>query len=158
MKIKKLILIVAVSSIVILQFLRPDKNEGDAFTDRDIFHATAVPDDVKEILINSCYDCHSNFTNHMWYENIQPIGIWIGNHIEEGKEELNFSAFADYKVKRQAHKFEEISEMVAEDEMPLGTYTWMHSKAKLNDQQKQALINWANLNQQQFENNIEEKN
>jgi hypothetical protein len=154
MKLKKLILIVIISSLVILQFLRPGKNEGEAFGDEDIFHSTAVPEAVKNILVESCFDCHSNFTRHMWYENIQPIGIWTGHHIEEGKEELNFSVFKTYKLKRAKHKYEEIAEMVADDDMPLGSYTFMHSNAKLSDEQKRVLIDWATLNQRELERQI----
>lgn len=86
----------------------------------------------------------------MWYENIQPIGWWIANHINEGKRELNFSELNSYKDKRKSHEFEEIGEMVGEGEMPMESYTWIHGNAKLNDEQARLLINWAALCQQQY--------
>lgn len=135
---------------VIIQFIRPAKNLGEAFGPNDITQSVTVPEDVKNILVASCYDCHSNHTDHMWYENIQPIGWWIGNHIKEGKQEVNFSDFNTYKDKRKAHKFEEIGEIVSEKEMPLSSYTLIHGNAKLSDEQIKLVVDWAATGQEKF--------
>jgi hypothetical protein len=148
--IKKTFLIIAIIFLAI-QFIRPEKNTGEAYGNNDISHSLELSEDVKGILVASCYDCHSNFTEHMWYENIQPVGWWIANHIKEGKEELNFSEFHSYKNKRKAHKMEEIVEMVEEEEMPLSSYTLVHGGAKLSQEQKEKLILWAKASQKTFE-------
>jgi len=127
----------------LIQFIRPERNNGNAWGDNDLLHYTAVPENVKSILENSCNDCHSNHSEYPWYTNIQPLGFWIQHHINEGKEELNFSEFMQYKPKRQKHKMEEIVEMIREGEMPLESYTLIHKNARLNDKQKQELIQWA---------------
>lgn len=132
-----------VAILVILQFVRPTKNEGMALTENDILHFDSVPADVQKILETSCYDCHSNHTTYPWYTNIQPVGLWMQWHVNEGKEELNFSEFNTYKPKRQKHKFEEISEVIEEGEMPLWSYTLIHSETKLSPEQKTLLTNWA---------------
>ncbi len=134
-----------VAILVILQFVRPTKNEGLAFTENDISHFDSVPDNVKKILETSCFDCHSNHTVYPWYTNIQPIGLWMQWHVNEGKEELNFSEFKTYKPKRQKHKFEEIIEMVEEQEMPLSSYTLIHSETKLTSEQLNSLVTWAKI-------------
>ena len=41
------------------------------------------------------------------------------------------------------HKLDEVAEVLEKDEMPLFSYTIIHRNAKLNDAQKQLLINWA---------------
>lgn len=130
--------------LVILQFVRPTKNEGIALTENDITHAINVPADVQQILETSCYDCHSNHTTYPWYTNIQPLGLWMQHHVDEGKEELNFSEFKTYTLKRQKHKLEEIAEQVNEHEMPLSTYTLIHKNASLSPEQMTLLTNWAN--------------
>jgi hypothetical protein len=132
-----------VAILVILQFVRPTKNEGMALTENDILHFDSVPADVQKILETSCYDCHSNLTTYPWYTNIQPVGLWMQWHVNEGKEELNFSEFKTYKPKRQKHKFEEIGEVIQEDEMPLRSYTLIHTETKLSAEQKTILTNWA---------------
>lgn len=139
---KKIILGLAIA-LVAIQFIRPDANAGVADSDKDITHALSVPADVKNILVTSCYDCHSNHTEPMWYMNLQPVGWWIGHHIKEGKDELNFSEFAGYSPKRQAHKLEEVAEQIERKEMPLSSYTWVHGNAKLSPEQADILMKWA---------------
>jgi hypothetical protein len=149
---KKIALAVFIIILLGIQFVRPAKNTGEAYTNTDITVAVNTPDPVKTILVTSCYDCHSNYTDHRWYENIQPIGWWIADHIKEGKGELNFSEFNNYNAKRKAHKFEEIIEMVEEDKMPLSSYTLMHGNAKLSPEQKLTLQEWAKAGHVQFKN------
>jgi len=36
-------------------------------------------------------------------------------------------------------------EMVEDKEMPLNSYTWVHSEAKLTDVQRKAVMDWAKL-------------
>ncbi len=154
---KKNILYTLVILFITIQFFRPAKNTGEAFGPDDVTKTVNVPEDVKNILMTSCYDCHSDNTNHMWYENIQPIGWWISNHINEGKRELNFSVFNIYKDKRKAHKMEEIGEMVSSDEMPMSSYTLIHGNAKLNEEQKRLLINWASMCHGQIKQTLPEE-
>lgn len=146
----KTVLMILLGVLLVLQLFQTNKNEGEAMGENDIFHAIPTPDAVKAILVTSCFDCHSDFTNHMWYEKIQPIGWWIHHHIDEGKRHLNFSQFNTYKDKRKSHKLEELSEMVSADEMPMSSYTLVHGNAKLTAEQKKVLIDWANTSRAQF--------
>jgi hypothetical protein len=148
---KKIILRSLLVILILIQFIRPSKNLGEAFSPDDITKTVTVPDDIRNILVTSCYDCHSDHTNHMWYENIQPLGWWIANHIDEGKHHLNFTVFNTYKDKRKAHKFEEIGETVSSGEMPMSSYTLVHGNAKLSDEQKRALIDWATVGQKLYQ-------
>jgi hypothetical protein len=129
--------------LLVIQFIRPAKNERAAYGENDYTHSLAVTPEIKSIVEKACLDCHSNHTNHQWYENIQPIGWWMNNHISEGKDELNFSEFSSYRAKKKAHKLEETAEMVEEGEMPLSSYTWMHKEAKLSAEEKKMLAVWA---------------
>jgi hypothetical protein len=38
---------------------------------------------------------------------------------------------------------DETQEMVKEGKMPLNSYTWIHKDAKLTQEEKNALLNWA---------------
>ena len=96
-----------------------------------------------EVLKTSCYDCHSNNTVYPWYSTIQPVAMFMGNHVDEGKRELNFSEFGRYSVRRKYHKLEEINEQIKEGEMPLSSYTLIHRNTKLNENQKLLVANWA---------------
>lgn len=138
----KKIIMVLIALIVIIQFIRPAKNQSNDVS-KDITTVYAMPDDVRQILKSACYDCHSNYTAYPWYTNIQPVGWWMQRHVDGGKRHLNFSEFAGYTPKKQKHKMEEFAELVEKKEMPLNSYTWMHKDARLTDAQRTALINWA---------------
>lgn len=129
--------------LVGLQFVRPQKNESATAAANDIKTKFDVSPQIENILKTSCYDCHSNKTVYPWYTNIQPIGLWMQDHVNEGKDELNFSEFAAYSAKRADHKMKEVIEVLQEDEMPLSSYTLIHGNAKLSDDQKLAVIDWA---------------
>ena len=140
---KKKIGLVLLAILVIIQFIRPTRNESTTPSPNDISGHFAVPADVQAILKRSCNDCHSNNTVYPWYTNVQPIGWWLQNHVNEGKRELNFSEFSTYTPKRQSHKMEEVAEQVKKGEMPLDSYLWVHTEAKLSDADKQLLVQWA---------------
>jgi hypothetical protein len=127
---------------IVLQFIQPDKNNSNIKTN-SIETVYSVPDQVKEILKTSCNDCHSNNTVYPWYSNIQPVAWFLNKHVVDGKRHLNFDEFATYRLAKQFHKLEEIDEEVATDEMPLSSYTFMHSNSQLTKHQKDVLINWS---------------
>lgn len=136
--------IVLVIALVVIQFFRPEKNISNDLT-YDISTKYEVPKEVDEILRVSCNDCHSNKTEYPWYAEIQPVGWWLNDHVEDGKRHLNFSELTKRPIAIQNHKFEEIVEMVEEKEMPLESYTYLglHPEADLTDAQRQLLVKWA---------------
>lgn len=131
--------------LVMLQFVPINFNLGNAEGKDDVAQTVAVPAEIQAILKRSCYDCHSNSTVYPWYANVQPIGLWLQHHVDEGKAELNFTTFNMYSAKRKAHKMQEIVEMVETHEMPLNSYTWIHKEAVLTEADKIALIQWAKI-------------
>ena len=128
--------------LVLLQFVRPEKNLGQSTGPNEILDRYAASDTVKALIRTACYDCHSNNTRYPWYTNIQPIGLWLQHHVNEGKKELNFSEFTSYPSKKADHKLEESVEQIRNQEMPLSSYTLIHADAKLNDQQRDLVIRW----------------
>ena len=141
----KKILIGLLVVFVAIQFIRPEKNVSNDET-YGIATKYDVPAEVNEILTISCNDCHSNLTTYPWYANVQPVAWWLDHHVTDGKKHLNFSDFTKMPIAFQNHKLEETVEMVEELEMPLPSYTYLglHSEAKLTDDQRKMVIDWAN--------------
>jgi len=141
---KKKILLGLLLAFLLIQLFRPQKNKSEVKQVNDISAVYQIPKETGQLLQTSCYDCHSNNTNYPWYAYIQPVAWWLNDHIVEGKEELNFSEFGTYSLKKQAHKLDELAELVASGDMPLSSYTIIHGNAKLSDAQKKQLTDWAN--------------
>ena len=142
-RILKIVLLVLLLVIIVIQFFRPAKNISNVVSKNDITTKYPVPDSVEHILKVACNDCHSNNTVYPWYAEIQPIAWWLNNHIVDGKKHLNFSEFTKYRIRKQHIKFDQINELVKENEMPLASYTWIHKDAKLTDRQKRTIAAWA---------------
>ena len=144
MKIIKKILLFLLVVFVIAQFFGPEKNEGDLASIETFYAETNPTEDVKLILKESCNDCHSDVTRYPWYNNITPVNYWMAEPVNDGKKHFNISKWNDYSTKKKDHKLEELVEMVEEKEMPLPSYTWTHTEAKLTDAQIKNLLEWAN--------------
>lgn len=141
---RRRILVAVVLVFGALQLIRPEKNLAAVAPGSNDPLARFVPSpEVKRILEQACYDCHSNRTRYPWYAEIQPVGWWLAWHIHEAKGHLNFSEFGAYSRKQQTRKFNAISEEATDREMPLRSYAWLHAGARLTDAQIRALTDWS---------------
>ena len=130
--------------LIVIQFIHPKRNKSEGPQANYIGNSFAVPADVKDILVKACNDCHSNNTKYPWYSKLQPVDWWMDKHVREGKQKLNLDEYTHKSLRYQYHKMEEVIEMVKEGEMPLDSYTWVHKDAKLTDDEKNKIYNWAN--------------
>lgn len=138
----KKLLIVLVVVFGVIQFFRIDKTNPPVNVKMDIFTMHEASSEVKSAIKSACYDCHSNETKYPWYSNVAPVSWWLKNHIDEGREHLNFSEWGTYPLKKRNHKLEECKEEIEEGEMPLSSYTITHGDAKLSVEQKELLESW----------------
>lgn len=143
MKLGKKIGWASILLFVLMQFIRPEKNQDAGNHLQAFISETNPPQPVLSLLNNACMDCHSNNTNYPWYNEIAPVSYWIADHIKDGKSHLNFSEWEEYEVKRKDHKLEEVIETVEDGFMPLNEYTWTHQGARLTSEDKEAIVEWA---------------
>lgn len=143
-------LILALIVFVVMQFIRPEKNNGSYESLSAFLEETKPTPAVAATLQAACYDCHSNHTQYPWYNNIAPVSYWLADHVKDGTKHLNFSEWSTYSIKKKDHKLEEVAEEVEKGEMPLDEYTWTHGDAKLSDQQIKELIQWVNAARLQY--------
>ena len=138
---KKVVLVIVVI-IGLMQFIRPQKNDSADFT-KDITTVVAVPENVQQILKTSCNDCHSNQTKYPWYSEIAPISWFLAQHVNEGKEHLNFSEWANYNNNQKSHIIKDIQEEMEKQGMPLKSYLIIHKDAVLTQEQYKTLLDWS---------------
>lgn len=150
MVLRKKITLGGVAVFIALQFIQPARNQSGQVPPTDISRTGAIPANVRAmpanvrtILQNACYDCHSNNTRYPWYSYIQPVGWWLNSHIQEGKDNLNFSDFGSYSPRKQRTKFREIATSIDEGSMPPSSYTLFHRQARLTTADRKTLIQWA---------------
>lgn len=139
----KIFAIILVVAFIAVQFYRPDFTNPPVTEAETLESTTTVPENVHAILKRSCYDCHSNGTAYPWYSKIQPSASFLKFHIDDGRRHLNFSVWNTYDLKKKRHKLEEICEQLEGKHMPLPSYLWIHWDAKLSDDQRKTVCDWA---------------
>ena len=144
MKILKVVGWVLLIALIAIQFIPSNLNQEEVDYTTDFATVYNVPENVNRVLETSCYDCHSNNTKYPWYNRIQPVAMYLSDHVEDGKKHFNFSEFSSYSLKRQKKKLDEVAHEVEDGEMPLDSYTLVHWDAKLSEADKKLVIDWAN--------------
>jgi hypothetical protein len=137
------VLFAILAIVILIQFIRPEKNNS-----KDETYAMStvmeIPVEVNKIIQTSCADCHSNSTTYPFYSEIAPVSWYLAQHVNEGKEHLNFSEWTTYNKDQKEHLLKDIKEVLNEREMPLKSYLLIHKDAKLTENQYQILYDWAN--------------
>ena len=128
---------------IFIQFVQPTRNKSNQSLQTDLVKLFVVPSEVLKVLEAACFDCHSNNTKYPWYSWVQPFGWILANHIRKGKEDLNFSEFGSYSVRRQLSKLTGVANSINDGSMPLSSYTLLHKTARLSKDEKALLINWV---------------
>ncbi len=140
----KRLLLILLLLLGLAQFIRPDTSVPDHDPAQDLIAMTQPAPAVEQLLRAACYDCHSYETKYPWYDRITPTNWWVQHHVNEGREEGNFSIWGQLPEEKRRHFAEEAGEMIAEGEMPLTEYTWTHAEARLDAGQKKLLIDFFN--------------
>lgn len=136
----KILLILSFVFLVGVQFIPTNFNNKIIIESDDFISMYSVPDRIATKITTSCYDCHSNNTTYPWYSKIQPMNMFMSQHIEEGKEELNFSEFGAYSNRRKKSKLKSIISQIKNDEMPLTSYTLLHWDATFSVKEKKEIL------------------
>lgn len=139
---KKNILLTILILLILIQFIRVDQTNPESIMESNYFIVASVPSQIQSIMTESCFDCHSNQTIYPWYSKVAPVSWFLNQHIKEGRKKINFSEWDAYSTEDQVKIMEECIEEIKENKMPLKSYVLIHSKAKLSNEEKDALIQW----------------
>ena len=142
MRIVKLIALVLLVAFVGIQFVPTKQNQSEIVPKTDFLLVNNSPKNISTLLQTSCYDCHSNNTNHPWYNKIQPVTWFIEHHITDGKDELNFNEWENYSNRRRNSKLKSIINQIKDDEMPLWSYALIHRDVVLSKSEKELVIGY----------------
>lgn len=104
-----------------------------------------VPADIGAILQRSCQDCHSNRTKWPWYSHVAPVSWTVASDVNGGRRHFNMDEWASYSLEKKQSKLTKICEELKSGDMPDSKYLWIHRSAKLTDQQRATLCDWAEV-------------
>ncbi len=141
----KIFLYALAGLFLLIQIYPMEQPEVTDVNPDDLLKNVDISENVASMLKSACYDCHSNESTYPWYANIAPVKWWIYDHINQGREDLNFSVWNTLSKADQAEALDDIATAVMEGEMPLKPYPITHPKAKLSEEDKQAISDWTEI-------------
>ena len=127
-----------------IQFYRPYKNIQIESSVNDFLIVENASEEMQVIFKNSCYDCHSNYTDYAWYDNIAPMSWFVDANIKNGKNVLNFSEWESTELISKKILITAIPFDISTDKMPKSNYIFMKPEAELTEKDKQQIISWIN--------------
>ena len=143
-KILKWAAIVLVVTFAAMQFIRPARTNPPVDQAKTIQAHTSLTPEAAAILDRSCNDCHSYQTRWPWYSNVAPVSWFVIGHVNDGRDDLNFSEWSEYSQGQQQNYLKKMCKEVTRGDMPLHSYLWLHGDAKLSSADIKALCDWAN--------------
>ena len=133
MRMKKALIITVIIGLalfVLIQFVPINRNNPPTISEPNWSSPEA-----RTLVLKNCGQCHSNNTEWPWYSYIAPASWLINFDVVRGREEFNFSDWNN-----SPGYIGDLVEAINEGEMPPIQYTLFHPGAKLDAQEKQALI------------------
>jgi hypothetical protein len=137
------VLVLAICCLVIVQFFGPAKSNPATDATQSIDSRLQVTPQVAAIFDRSCNDCHSNKTRWPWYSNVAPVSWFVIDHVNEGRENLNFSEWGRYTRRDNDGLLKQICREVKAGVMPLSSYTPLHPGSTLSADDVKTLCDWT---------------
>lgn len=142
MKIFKKIVFWSFVSFALIQFISTDTINQPVSRSVNFIDVKKSPSKVVGLLKNACYDCHSNETVYPKYAYIAPFSWSVKDHVNEGREHLNFSVWNTYNNDLKESMLKKSVQTVQNKSMPLPAYIVYHDEANLTDAERKVLVTY----------------
>jgi hypothetical protein len=129
MRLRGKLLVAAVVAGVALQFVRPRIERPPVTAE------LATPPEVRAVLRNSCYNCHSNETQLSWFDQPVPAYWLVAHDVKEARKRLNFSEIGKLPPAAQRGMLFEAVNQIRLGAMPLPSYRQAHPESAVTPEQ-----------------------
>jgi hypothetical protein len=119
-----------------IQFIRP------SLTNPPVTAELQAPVEVRQVLKNSCYNCHSNETKLPWFDRVVPPYWLVASDVKEARLHLNFSEIGKLPAAQQKAMLFEAVNQIQLGAMPLPQYLAVHPDAKVTPEALAVLRNY----------------
>ena len=148
------------AALALAQFIPVQKTNPVVDHAGTIWAATTAPPQIIATFQRSCQDCHSNLTkwpwydchsdetNWRWYSHVAPVSWVVASDVNGGRRHLNVDEWALYSLEKKQGRLTKICEELKSGDMPDSKYTFIHRSAKLSDQERTTLCDWAESTRQ----------
>ncbi len=135
---------------LVIQLVRPARTNPPTNTARTLAAAARVTPQAWAVLDRACRDCHSHDTHWPWYSNVAPVSWFVIDHVNSGRRHFNYSDWASHDEDEKPRILRDICELTRKRDMPMKSYLWAHSEARVTDTDVAALCAWTDVARQQL--------
>lgn len=126
----------------LIQFFPVDRVNKPVDSAVNFADARKTPENIRMLLKNACYDCHSNETVYPKYAFIAPISWSVKSHVNEGREHLNFSTWGTYNKDLKENMLTKSIQTIQNKTMPMPGYIVYHKEANLSEAERALLTRY----------------
>jgi len=139
-RIRAVLWIALIAGVVFLglQFIRP------TLTNPPVTAELQAPPEVRAVLRQSCYSCHSNETKLPWFDQVVPAYWSVTKDVKEARKHLNFSEIGKLPAAQQKAALYEAVNMIQLGAMPLPSYLRVHPGAAVSAENLKVLRDYLN--------------
>ncbi|RNA61250.1 cytochrome C [Chryseobacterium nematophagum] len=127
---------------VIIQFVPIDRINRPVKKAVNFVDSQKSPEKIKNLIKTACYDCHSDETVYPKYAYIAPLSWSIKDHVNEGRERINFSIWGTYNKDLKESMLTKSIQTINNKSMPLPGYIVYHKDANLSDAERSLLTQY----------------
>lgn len=127
---------------VLIQFVPVDRFNESVDSRSNFVDIYQSPSEIRELLENSCYDCHSNETIYPSYSLVAPVSWMIKDHINQGRRYLNYSEWGSYNKDIRKNIIEKSIKSIESGKMPLPSYVSFHPESRLTPSEIELLVDY----------------
>ncbi len=131
---KKIIGWIAVVFLAI-QLIPVDRENKPVDVKENFVDIYRTPQDIRTLLKNACYDCHSNETVYPKYAYVAPLSWAVKDHVNQGRQYLNFSEWGTYNKDLRRNAVDKTIQSLQNRTMPLPSYINYHPEANVTRQE-----------------------
>ena len=150
-RVARWVLVVGLCLFAVAQVVRPAKTNPPVEPSMALESHVNIDPQVAGILDRACNDCHSNKTRWPWYSNVAPVSWFVIDHVNDGRDHLNYSEWGKYDASEQQGLLRQTCLMVKKGAMPLSSYTPMHPASKLTTGDVAVLCQWTDKARSMFQ-------
>ncbi|CAA7390158.1 heme-binding domain-containing protein [Chryseobacterium fistulae] len=138
----KKIFFLCLVGFVIIQFVPIDRINRPVKKAVNFVDSQKSPEKIKSLIKAACYDCHSDETVYPKYAYIAPLSWSIKDHVNEGRERINFSIWGTYNKDLKESMLTKSIQTINNKSMPLPGYIVYHKDANLSDAERSLLTQY----------------
>lgn len=128
--------------LLLIQFIPVDRTHPPIKKEENFVEVVRTPSQAKEILKQSCYDCHSYETKYPRIAYVAPVSWSIQHNINKARVHLNFSNWTSFNKDLRTSMLENAIRVVQNGQMPVPGYTAQHPQARLTEIEREELVNY----------------